>query len=288
MLQRIKHIWNRTMTHRSEVICIYVCQLILGLSTGCLFYCTVNDKLGQSLALEHLASGFDRTVVMDMINSNDEVLSTILSWATILIPFYLLISTILQGGLLSNIKKGEVGFKSQIKNGMKYLLPFFGVALFSFALIILFVIIVGLPFKAIVGDPLTTFSSEKPFVLLLFALAALFSIWIIIVWSFSITTRYNYLEGSSFWKSIKSGFTYVKNHLFKLLSIGYLLLGLHILLGLLYYLFMGDRGASSWTIVLFGILLQQLFSFTRVFIRGFGYIAVDQVGDRPVDDKFIA
>ena len=279
MPQRLKHIWNRTLTHRSEVISIYICQLTIGLLTGCIFYCTVNDNLGQSMALEHLASGFDRTVIMDMINSNDEVLSIVLSWATFLIPFYLLISTLLQGGLLFNIKKGEVGFKSQIKNGAKYFLPFLGITLFSFCLIILFAIVIGLPFKAIVGDPLTTFSSEKPFVLLLIALIAGFSVWLIMVWGFSISTRYNYINGSSFWKSVKSGFTFVKNQLFKLISIGYLLLGVHILLAFLYFLIMGDRGAPSWIIVILGILVQQLFSLARIFIRSIGYVAVEQVED---------
>tara|TARA_R110000737_G_C14543227_1_gene479422 strand:+ start:531 stop:1238 length:708 start_codon:yes stop_codon:yes gene_type:complete len=234
------------------------------------------------MALEHLANGFDRTVIMDMINSNDDVFSSIISWVTILIPIYLIISILLQGGLLFNINRGEVGFKSQIKNGTKYLLPFFGIALFSIVLIILFLVVVGLPFRAIVGDPLTTFSSEKPFVLSLIALAIGFSIWLVVVWSFSISTRYNYINGASFWKSINSGFTSVRNHLFELLSIGYLLLGAHLLLAFIYYLIMGDRGAPSWLIVIFGILVQQLFSFARVFIRGFGYIAVDQV-----EDKFI-
>lgn len=279
MLQRLKHIWNRTLTHKSEVICIYICQLIFGFLIGCIFYCTVDDNLGQSMALEHLALGFDRTVIMDMVNSNDEVFSGIISWVTILIPCYLIISILLQGGLLFNIKRGEVGFKSQIKNGAKYLLPFFGVALFSIVLIILFVVVVGLPYKAIVGDPLTTFSSEKPFVFSLMALAVGFSLWVVLVWGFSISTRYSHINGISFWKSIKTGFTFVKNHLIELLSIGYLLLGIHILLAFLYYMIMGDRGAPSWLIVIFGIVIQQVFSITRVFIRGFGYIAVDQVED---------
>jgi len=235
------------------------------------------------MALELLASGFDRTVIMDMINGENEVFSTLISWTIILIPLYLFISTLLQGGLLFNINRGEVGFKSQIINGAKYILPFFGVALFSFTLIVFFTIVVGLPFKAIVGDPLTTFSSEKPFVLLLIALTAGFSVWLIMVWGFSISTRYNYINGSSFWSSVKSGFTFVKNHLFELLSVGYLLLGVHILIAFIYYLIMGDRGAPSWIIVIFGILVQQLFSFTRIFIRGFGYIAVDQVEDEFID-----
>lgn len=282
MIQRLKHIWNRTSAHSAESFCIYICQLIFSLLIGLIFYYTVNDNLGQSMALEQLASGFDRTVIMDMINSNENVFSSVLSWVMTLTPIYLIVSTWLQGGLLFNIKKGEIGVISQLKNGIKYLIPFLGFALLSFVLIILLAAIIGLPFKSIVGDPLTTFSSEKPFVISLFILIAIFSVCIIGIWGLSISARYNYIEGAPFWKSIKLGLAFLKNHFFKVLSIGYLLIGIHLLLALIYYLLMGDRGAPSWLIVLFAILVQQLFSIARVFIRSFGYIALDQI-----DDEFI-
>ena len=279
MIQRLKHIWNRTLAHQSEVICIYICQLMFGFLVGLIFYSSVNNDLGQSMALEHLASGFDRTVIMDMINSNDNVFSKVSLWTMVLIPAYLILSICLHGGLLFNIKKGEIGIKSQLKNGISHLIPFLGIALLSFALILLFVLLIGLPFKSIVGDPLTTFSSEKPFVYSLIILIAFLSVCIIGIWGLSIIARYNYIEGSSFWKSIKLGFLFLKYHFLKIFAIGYLLIGIHLLLALLYYLIMGDRGAPSWLIVIFGILIQQIFSIARVFIRSFGYITVDQVND---------
>lgn len=279
MIQRLKHIWNRSLAHRAEVTCIYICQLTFGLLIVLIFYCVVNENLGQSMALEHLASGFDRTVIMDMINSDDTIFSKVFSWVMILTPIYLIVSTWLQGGLLFNIRKGETGVTSQVKNGIKHLIPFLGFVLFSIVLILLCVVMIGLPFKSIVGDPLTTFSSEKPFVFSLIILIAILSICIIAIWGLSISVRYNYIEGSSFWQSIKLGVSFIKNHFFKILSIGYLLIGIHLLLALLYYLIMGDRGAPTWLIVIFVILVQQLFSFARVFIRNFGYIAIDQVAE---------
>jgi len=282
MIQRLKHIWNRTLAHSAEVTCIYICQLIFGLLVGCIFYSIVNENIGQSMALERLALGFDRTVIMDMINSNDTVFSKVFSWAMVITPIYLIVSTWLQGGLLFNIKKGETGVKSQLKNGIKHLIPFLGFALFSIVLILLFVIIIGLPFRYIVGDPLITFSSEKPFVFSIIVLLAILSICIITIWGLSISARYNYIQGSSFLQSISLGTSLIKNHFFKILSIGYLLIGIHLLMALVYYLIMGDRGAPSWLFVIFVILVQQLFSFARVYIRSFGYIAVDQV-----DEEFI-
>lgn len=279
MIKRINHIWNRTLAHRSEVFCIYLCQLILGLLIGFFIFGIFNDNLGQSMALEHLTSGFDRTVIMDMINSNENVFSLVSFWTAIILPLYLILSTVLQGGLLYNISKGETGIKSQLNNGIRYLLPFLGVVLLSILLIILFAVLIGLPFKTFVGDPLLTFSSEKPFVLSLLLLIAIFSACAITVWGFSIISRYNYINGSSFWASTKSGFLFVKKHFLKILLVGYLLIGIHFLLALIYYLIMGDQGTSSWLIVILGIIIQQVFSFARVLIRSFGYVAIDQIED---------
>lgn len=279
MLQRIKHIWNRALTHHSEVACIYVFQLVFGIVIGCISYCVIGSHIGQSTALNHLAAGFDRTVFMDMVNSNDDVLSPIILLAIILIPIYLIVSIILQGGFLHNIRKGETGFKYQLMNGTRYLFPFLGYVFFSVLMILILAVIIGLIFKNIVGDPLTTFSSEKPFVQSLLIVIGLLLIIVTLIWGWSISARYHYIDGSSFWTAIKSGFSFVKNHVLKILLIGSLLLGIHLLLAFIYYLIMGDRGASSWLIVILGIIIQQVFSFARIYIRGLAYITIDQMED---------
>ena len=279
MLQRIKHIWNRTLTHRSEVTCIYIYQLILGVVLGCISYCTLDSHIGQSIALDRLASGFDRTVFMDIINNNDNVLSPIVLWAVILIPVYLLVSAVLQGGLLYNIRKGETGIISQIKSGIRYLLPFMGYTFFSVLIILAFVTGIGFIFKSAVGDPLTTFSSEKPFVHSLFIVITLLSVLVTLIWGWNISARYKYIDGSPFWASMKSGFSFVKNHFLKILLVGYLLIGIHLLLAFIYYLIMGDRGAPSWLIIILGIIVQQVFSFARVYLRSSSYITIDQIED---------
>jgi len=281
-LKRLNHIWNRTITHKSEVLCIYLSQLIFGLLIGCVAYVIINKFLGESIALEQLAKGFDRTVIMDVLNSNDNVLKTFTFWMIPFIPIYLLMSIILQGGFLYNIKKGEVGVVSQIRNGIQHFIPFLGVASISFVLLLVVAGLIVLPYSMFVGDPLTTFSSEKPFVLSILGLIGLFTVWLIIVWGWSIATRLAYVSEGDFYKSISLGLSFVKQNFLKILAVGLLFLGLHVLISFLYYIIMGDRGAPSWIIIIFGILVQQLFSFIRVFLRGMSYITVEQIEDEVI------
>ena len=282
MPQRIKHIWNRTLTHRSEVACIYLFQLVCGIVIGCITFSTIDNTIGQSMALHHLTSGFDRTVFMDMINNNEGVLSPISFWAMALVLIYLLISILLQGGFIYNIRKGEIGYQSQLRNGLNNILPFLGYAFLSVLMALVSLIAIGLIFKGVVGDPLTTFSSEKPFVISFFIAVIFYSIIITLIWGWSIATRMFYIDSSSFGTSIRSGFIFIKTHLISVLLIGFLLLGVHLLLAIIYYLIMEDRGAPSWLIVFIGIVIQQVFSFAKVYIRSWGYIAIDQI-----EDKFI-
>ena len=281
-MKRLNHIWNRTLTHKSEVSLIYLFQLFLGLLIGTVTYKALENSLGESEALNQLALGFDRTVIMDMLNNNSNMLGSVVMYLKVLVPIYLLSSIILQGGLLSNIKKGELGIAQQLKSGLQNFLPFVGIALISILIILLFALVFILPFSKLVGDPLITFSSEKPFVFWVIGLMILFSIWAVFTWSWSISARYAYIETKQFWSSIKSGFTFVKRNFLDLFAVGFLLLGLHLLLGLIYFLLMGDRGTPSWIIVAFGILMQQIFSYIRVFIRGSAYVAVEQLEDKMI------
>ncbi len=279
MLQRIKHIWNRVLTHRSEVTCIYLFQLIYGVVIGCISYFTLDDYIGQSMALDRLLSGFDRSVFMDLIHNNSGAISPIVTSGIVLIPIYLLFSIILQGGLLHNIRIGEKGIKTQIRNGVHYLIPFFGYVCISVLIILVFSFGIGLLYKSIVGDPLMSFSSEKPFIHSLLLIVFIISIIVILTWGWSVVARYKYIESGSFWTSIRSGIIFIKRYFIKTLLIGYLLIGLHLSLAYIYFLVVRDSGASSWTIVGIGIIAQQVFSWMRVIIRSIGYISLDQIED---------
>ena len=132
----------------------------------------------------------------------------------------------------------------------------------------------------IVGDPLVTFSSEKPFVLWIIFLLAVLVLWAIIVWSWSVSTRYAYIEDNKFFKSCRQGLSIVKSKMHKFLGIGILLLLIHSLFMCIYYCVLGDHGAPTWTVVILTIIAQQIFAFSRIAVRGFGYSLILDQNDR--------
>lgn len=276
-MNRVRYILGRTRAHISELGLIYGVQLIFGLAIAAILCNIINRYLGQSVALEQLAIGFDRTVIMDMIYNNDGALGPVTKGASILVPLYLILSIMLQGGLLANIKNGSTSIKKQLKSGVKYFIPFLGIGVLSLIIIALVAIAIGLPFAKLVGDPLVTFSSEKPFVWWMIGFVALFSLLMIVVWGWSVGSRYAYIEDHGFLKSLRIGVGFVRRNFAKLFAVGYLILAIHILLGIIYYLIMGDRGAPSYLMVIFGIVVQQFFAFFRVFVRGLGYVTLEQM-----------
>ena len=242
-----------------------------------MFYNVMYSSLHGSMVLDRLAMGFDRTVIMDVLNTESNILDSTVLVAIILAAVYLIISIFIQGGWLGNIRKRNFGVKSQLSNGRKYFLPFTGIAAISLLLVFLYALIVGTGFTFIVGDPLATFSSEKPYVLWLVALAFIWTLWCFVVWAWSVSSRYHYIDGQNFISALKKGMHSIKTQMMEYLFLGGLLLISHVFLMVVYYMLMGDRGAPSWWIVIIGIIIQQSFAIIHITLRGFGYGYVDSL-----------
>jgi hypothetical protein len=229
------------------------------------------------MVLDDLARGFDRTVLMDLLNTNDYIMTKTKSVVIFLLVIYLLISVLLQGGWLYNIRKSRHSIKTMLSQGLKHFGPFLSISVFSIFLIVAVGGIIALSFTKIVGDPLVTFSSEKPYVIWIVALFIIFILWSITIWSWSVITRCHFIDGNSFLASLKLGIQTFKNHWLKFLAIGILIVGIHVVFMISYYWIMGDRGAPSWLIVIIGILIPQVFNYLRVMLRGFGYSLVENL-----------
>lgn len=276
-MKKVKHIASATWKHWREISFVYFIQLIFGLAVGLTFCSAMCLSLDGSMVLDQLAKGFDRTVIMDVLNAEKGVLLSTQSMAFSLLGLYLLVAVFLQAGWLANIKNKSYSIKSLLINGQKLFLPFLGIALISMIMIFGFAAGVGIGFAKIVGDPLATFSSEKPFVLWIVFLIGLFILWSIVIWSWSVSSRFHFIDGNSFFTSLKLGLYTVFKKIFKFGAIGLLLVGIHVILIIFYTCIMEDRGASSWVIVLFGILGQQIFAFIRVALRGYGYALIEDL-----------
>ena len=276
-MHMFKQLGRDTFKHWRGIFLIYFVQLFFGLLVSVSFYVESTNAMGKSMVLDQLAKGFDRTVFMDLLNSNDYFLSKISIIAFSLLVVYLFIGVLLQGGWLANIRNKTFTIKSLLSNGVRYFGPFLGMAILSILLVAIVGGLVGYVFTITVGDPLVTFSSEKPYVIWIFLLLVLFILWSISIWSWSVISRCHYNDGNSFLSSLKLGFRTLKKQWIKFQVIGMLIAGIHVLFMFIYYWIMGDRGAPSWFIVLIGIFIPQVFNYLRVVLRGFGYSLVEDL-----------
>lgn len=276
-MYRITKVLSASFKHWREISFIYLVQLCVGLVVGVVLCSSLGSAFDGSMAVDQLAKGFDRTVFVDLLNSNSDVLAPTRSIAMILGAVYLVTSIMLHAGWLSNIHKKEYTLKSFLMNGANLFLPFLGIAIMSIFLVLIFGGVVGITFNSIVGDPRVSMSSEKPYVIWIMVLIAVFVLWSILVWSWSVASRYHYIDGRGFGVSLKKGFKTVRTKILSFVLLGLLIIGVHVALMTIYYYVMGDRGAASWFIVFVGVILQQLFAFIRFFIRGFGFQMAEEL-----------
>lgn len=276
-MHSLKQICINTLNHWKEISIVYLAQLVLGLVVASVFFNEMSYHLNQSMAIDHLGKGFDRTVLTDLIYSTDDFLGKTKIVGFCVLVAYLFIGAFLQAGWLANIRKQKFEVSSLFRNGSKYIVPFLGIAFISFFIIALIGGLIAFLFTKAVGDPLVTFSSEKPYVIWIVCLSILFIIWLVTVWSWSVISRCHYIDGQSFFTSLKSGLLTLGHQWYKFQAIGLLMIGIHVVFMFLYYWIMGDRGAPVWGVVLFGIFIQQVFNYFRIVLRGLGYSLVEDL-----------
>ena len=273
----LKHGFSKAKLHWRELGFMYICQLVLSAIVGVVMYTILNTHIGQSAELEKLANGFNRSVFMDMIYQNDGVFSPVFSLGSIILIVYILSLLLLKGGYLTNVRKQEVGIMPMIKNGLKNYLPFLGYSIFSLIVLVVLSLLVIIPFQKIVGDPLVTFYSEKPFVWSVIGISIIVLLITTLIYGFSALCKYGFLAKKSFGAGLIFAFSAIKSNVFKILRVMVTLVSLHIAIGYLYYIVMCDRGASSWVVVILSIVIQQMFAMIRVFLGGVGIAIFDKI-----------
>lgn len=253
---------------------MYVLQLILSIVVGAVAYDQLNDAIGDSAELEVLATGFDRSVFSDLINNYPEIVNNIGAKMIILMVLYWLVSVLLQGGLIASITKQQYLISNIFNNGIKYYLKNLLVVFISLLFLILLLALIWLPFFRIVGNPLVTFDTEKPFIFWILALATISSLLILSLWIGSVITRKYISKDHSIKSSIRLGIIEVKNNFISLFGYGLLILSLHIILTYIYAVSVSDWGAESIVIVIMLLIIQQLFAIARWILRTAGYIVL--------------
>ncbi|HAV29823.1 hypothetical protein N9Q30_01075 [bacterium] len=258
-----------------SILLIYGVQLVLGIIVAVIAYRQFNGAIGSSLELDRLANGFDRSIFSDMINKFPVIIEHIQSRFALMVVLFLLLSIFLHAGLLSNIRYGYYSIFKYFQNANIFFFKFLKVVLISLFFKIVVLAVIWVPFFMFIGDPLETFHSEKTLIFTVIGLVILSILFLIVIWLWSVLSRYHILDENRSLVSMKAGWRLLISNFARYYLVGCGLILLHVIITWLYTTVVDDWGAETWFSVLALVIMQQLFSLIRIWIRAFGYSAVN-------------
>ena len=275
MWNEIIDISSKATKQWKSILLIYGVQLVLGSIVAVIAYRQFNGAIGSSLELDRLANGFDRSIFSDMINKFPVIIEHIQSRFASMVVLFLMLSIFLHAGLLSNIRNGYYSIFKYFQNANIYFFKFLKVVLISLILKIVVLAIILVPFFMLIGYPLETFHSEKTFIFTVIGLVILSALFLIVIWLWSVLSRYHIVDKNRLLVSMKAGWRLLISNFARYYIVGCGLILLHVIITWLYTLVVYDWGAETWFSVLALVIMQQLFSLIRIWIRAFGYSAVN-------------
>ncbi len=275
MWNEIIDISSKATKQWKSILLIYGVQLVLGIIVAVIAYRQFNGAIGSSLELDRLANGFDRSIFSDMINKFPVIIEHIQSRFALMVVLFLLLSIFLHAGLLSNIRYGYYSIFKYFQNANIFFFKFLKVVLISLFFKIVVLAVIWVPFFMFIGDPLETFHSEKTLIFTVIGLVILSILFLIVIWLWSVLSRYHILDENRSLVSMKAGWRLLISNFARYYLVGCGLILLHVIITWLYTTVVDDWGAETWFSVLALVIMQQLFSLIRIWIRAFGYSAVN-------------
>lgn len=253
------------------ILLIYVVTTVLSGVIGLGTMNTITENLGTSGEMNQLVDGFSRTVYVDFQNHYGEGLKSVQGWVKWILLIFLLLSIGLHAGLLHNLKTEQVSIRSFLNGVKRYFLPFLGFTLL-FVLIAGFIgAIIYVPYFMILGNPLTDYTTELPFLYSLLGVSIVFIVLLTLITAWSVYTRLAYMETKSFWQSIKLGLKSVFKNPSKVVIWAFMIL---MISAILFYLFLtlnASNSASSWFWTFLTLTGLQLIAGTKIFLRTIYY-----------------
>lgn len=264
----VKYGFSKALDLKKVVILIYLLQLIIALPLGMQVYQVIEASIGNSLSMNIIEDGFNRTVFEDFLNIHGASITPLLGTVRFIIPAYLLLSVFLHAGVIGNILKGQSSIKDFFQNALHYFISFLGINVAMFIISLVWIIVVWIPYLFFIGNPTEDHSSEKVFVFSVILFAIVFLIGIVFIWIWSLNVKYQkVVEGKNIWHSLKSGWYLSKRTGKHQLVLFLIFMTIHLATILLYFLVTDPIGASSMLLILFVMLLQQLFALFRIGLR---------------------
>lgn len=254
---------------------VYGIQLALAFTLGMQVFEVMKASIGNSLNLNTLLLQYDHTVVMDFLKVHGGSITPLVGQLRWLLLVWMIIAVFLDAGMLyAATSPPQASGRDFWEGGARYFFKFLGISLFFLLLFLIWTGLLLLPIAMTIQPSLEYFSSEKYTVWLLLFAILLWLMGVAELVGMSVLSRLSCIrEGHSAWSGIKNGiraFRANKRPYMALLGCIFLF---QVALMALYLKIEANTGFSTMGVLgLFG--LQQLFSFLRVQLRQFLYVAL--------------
>lgn len=259
-------------TNRSwrVITLLYICILLLAAAVAFGFHSALSSGFGDSMLPERLLEGFDSNVFNDFMRANEGFLAPFLAQATWLTIFWLVLNTLLGGGIVAALKRGfSTSFGEFFSDCGTYLTRFFLLTLLSAFLFlvigVVWVMIVGVLYSAMTAGSLT----EVPNVTVAYIAAVVFLVPMIIIMMIIDYARVRIVVEDA--SSVFSAAWHSTKFVFRnfLVTVGWQLLMLLVLLllAVLYWLLAEEFSMGTGFGIFLAFLLQQISVASRIWAR---------------------
>ncbi len=260
---------------RHVSLIVYAMQLLLALSVGMQIREVLDASVGRSLEIKKLFSGYDHTVVMDFLKVHGASLTPLFGQLRWLLLVWLVASVFLNGGLLLcaiHPERTSRGAYWQFAAG--YFNRFLQTGLIFLVLLLVWTAMLFIPLLISLMPMLETFRSEKPVigVALLVVTVWLTGGAVLFVWS--VLSRIRQTEGERMMRAMRKGWSDFMRNKGSFLLLAAIFLGLQLLVAAAYLLCSGAAGTHTGTGIFVVFLLQQVFVYSRIVLRGVMYSTV--------------
>jgi hypothetical protein len=246
---------------------MYFVQFLFAFGLGIQVWQVLEASIGDSLSMNTIQEGFNRTVFEDFLQVHGASISPLIGILRWIIPVYALITIFFHSGLIYNLIKNKNTIKSFVKGGALYYLRSIIISLIGLGLMLFISAIIWLPFIIIIGNPIEFFDSEKG---LIFWIAGLFFVNVFlmgIIWWWTFATRIEMIKVDHRHIPWKKGIKVFGNGITYYIKISLLYLILNVVIYFIYAFSTNDISAKSVLLIVMLFLFQQIFNLCRIGLR---------------------
>lgn len=250
------------------ILIIYLFQLFLSLTIGIQVYHIIERSMSNSLALKQMISGFDFTIISDLLNNHGASLSPMIGQIRWHLLFYLICSVFINGGLIYLAICSKKGLKDFFEGGLRYFIPFLKIALVSYFMILLLTILIWIPFFGGFFYFVEQLKRESPIIWAIPILLFLYGAGISLIFLASFIARGYLIVGEmKVRRALRKAIEKLFKHYIQLLSRLLVVFVIFLLLIGLHYSASLTLGIRSVGLIFFFLLIQQSIAFSRVGLR---------------------